>query len=411
MEDLEYYEVLSVEKTASDSEIKKAYRKLALKYHPDKNKSDEAGEKFKQINEAYSVLSDEKKRELYDKFGKEGLDSRGMGGFNASDIFSQFRQADDQIKPIETFVNVGMKDIYNGATVVKIIERNTRCTDCDGTGNQEKKVYVCGKCKGKKIVMMQTRVNTRNGPMIIQRQAPCDECRGTGKSSSKDSKPCFTCAKRGFSKEKYKLNLTIPPGVVSGQIINIATEGNCSMDSNKLKRGPIFVKINELEDKVFKRGVSIDGDANPMNICVILEVSIAEALCGFKRVLHHFNGSNILIEKDTIDNDTVDVVSKYGLPNYNNKLDTGDLFIKYNIKFPEEKLSEKSKQRLWQLLEKTSYVQEKTKQYDGEPVMIKNVKDYDMPNHSVRIPKMINIGESDSDSDGVQEEVHHCNHQ
>lgn len=266
----DYYKILGVSKDASEQEIKKAYKKLALETHPDRNPNDpKAEEKFKEISEAYSVLSDKDKRQRYDMGGMSdgynpgpGFDpfspfDFGMGG-GLEDILHEFfrqhgvnsyRQATQRTSPgsdVGTFVTLSLEEVLVGCSKTVHIQREIRCNTCDGSGAQNvaNAVQSCLLCGG------SGRVVRRNGMMQIA--MTCNRCNGTGKTISK---PCNDCHGNGTKTLSETIDVKIPPGVQQGNVLRIQGKGNDS----PTKGGPsgnLLVEIAVSEHPIFER----DGD-------------------------------------------------------------------------------------------------------------------------------------------------------
>ena len=252
--DFEYYEILQVTKTASKAEIKKSYRKLAMKYHPDRNPDDkEAEEMFKKINEAYEVLSNDEKRTIYDKYGKAGLDgqmgggSSGFGGFE--DIFNEFfgggfgrrgakpRRQTPYNLDILYEVEIEFKEAVFGVTKEIEFEYFTICQKCDGKG--AKKSHTCPTCQG------QGQVYIRQGFMSIGQT--CPECEGSGIIIDEI---CEECKGAGYNINKDKVEINLPAGVDNGMRMRVSGKGNEDFDK---RRGDLYIQISVKEDKVFQR--------------------------------------------------------------------------------------------------------------------------------------------------------------
>lgn len=268
-----YYEILGVDKSASADEIKSAYRRLAKKYHPDLNKAPEAAEKFKEINEAYEVLGDDKKRANYDQYGSAdgpqfgGADSAGGfgdffgggqgfgGGFSDifSDIFSAFgggagRQSRVQERGDD--INVRMNLTFDEAIfgVEKIISFNRieTCAKCSGTGAKNGKEYTtCSDCGGAGRVRIQQ--NTMFGTTI--REGICPRCNGTGKIIKEK---CDECAGKGYKKAVAQVKVKVPAGIDDGQTLRMRGEGNGATGPNGIN-GDLNIKVSVSSHPIFKR--------------------------------------------------------------------------------------------------------------------------------------------------------------
>lgn len=264
MNNQEYYDRLGVSKDASQDEIKKAYRKLSKKYHPDINQEAGAEDKYKDIQEAYETLGDQQKRANYDQFGPSGanggfgggsgfsgFDGGGFGGFE--DIFSSFfgggasrnpnapRQGDD----LQYRVNLQFEEAIFGAEKEVRYNREATCSTCAGSGAKPGTSPVtCSKCHGSGAI----NVDTQTPLGTMRRQMTCDVCHGTGQEI-KD--PCQTCHGSGHEKQSHKVSVKIPAGVETGQQIRLAGQGEAGFNGGPY--GDLFVIINVLKSDKFER--------------------------------------------------------------------------------------------------------------------------------------------------------------
>lgn len=260
----DYYELLGVPRNASDSEIKKSFRRLAMKYHPDRNKDNpEAEEKFKKIKEAYDVLSDQKKRSAYDQFGHAGVDptmagAGGFGGFGAetfSDIFSDVfgdifgtgagsarrRGRAQRGADLRYNLDLTLEEAVAGAEVKIRVPTYVTCSECGGTGaKQGSSPVTCFTCHGQGVVRMQ------QGFFSVQQTCPA--CHGTGQMI-KD--PCRACHGQGRVQETKTLAVKIPPGVDTGDRIRLAGEGEAGEGGGPA--GDLYVQIRVKEHPIFTR--------------------------------------------------------------------------------------------------------------------------------------------------------------
>lgn len=262
--DLEYYEILGITQDADSGAVKKAYRKQALKYHPDRNEGDkEAEEMFKLVNEAYQVLSDPKKRATYDRYGKAGLDSQGFSHFsdmNYEDImgdlgsifesvfgggfsggFGRTTRSRQRKYPLdlETSVDIAFNEAIFGCKKEVTFSYKKPCEDCKGTGSSDGKKSTCKECQGKGQVFF------RQGFMTYSQT--CPTCNGTGVSIDN---PCKTCNAKGFVEEKDTISIDIPEGIDNGNRIRVARRGNIDDEGN---RGDLYIQVNVGEDEHFLR--------------------------------------------------------------------------------------------------------------------------------------------------------------
>lgn len=280
MADRDYYEVLGVSKSSSDEEIKSAYRKLAIKYHPDKNKGDKASEdKFKEATEAYEVLRDPNKRKLYDQFGKAGLGggAGGAQGFGAGaytdfsdifggmdDIFENFfgggarsssrRSGPARGSDLRYNLEISLEDAALGRETKLEIPRLETCTDCSGSGAAKgSSPSICPDCGG------AGQIRRTQGFFSVQ--TTCGRCNGKGKVITN---PCKTCRGEGLVEKRRTINVKIPPGVESGSRLKVPGEGEAGPSNGPhgdlyivthIKKHPIFERHNN--DLIIQKEVSL----------------------------------------------------------------------------------------------------------------------------------------------------------
>ena len=283
MNNTEYYDRLGVSKDASQDEIKRAYRKLSKKYHPDINKEPGAEEKYKEILEAYETLSDAQKRAAYDQYGPDGANGFGgqgsFGGFDGGagfggfeDIFSSFfgggatrnpnapRQGDD----LQYRVNLSFEEAVFGAEKEIHYNREVTCKTCSGSGAKPGTSPVtCGRCHGHGVI----NVDTQTPLGMMRRQVTCDVCHGTGQEIKE---PCQTCHGTGHEKQSHKVSVKIPAGVETGQQIRLAGQGEAGFNGGPY--GDLFVVINVNPSDKFTR----DGST----IYYTLNISFVQAALG-----------------------------------------------------------------------------------------------------------------------------------
>ncbi len=288
----DYYEVLGVSKSATDDEIKKAYRKLAKKYHPDVNKEPGAEEKFKEVNEAYEVLSDAQKRANYDQFGFAGVDpsAGGFGGFSSgfgsagfddlNDIFSSFfgggmggfgstggrrasnapRKGDDKLMRL----NISFMDACFGKTETIKLAVDEQCPDCKGSGAASPSdIETCQTCRGSGTVIQQQR--TAFG--VFQTQAACPDCKGTGK---KIRKVCPHCGGKGYERKNTEVEVNIPAGISSGQQLRVQGKGERGYNGGP--NGDLYIEVYVQPHERFER--------EGKNIYLEIPVSAVDATLG-----------------------------------------------------------------------------------------------------------------------------------
>ena len=283
MNNTEYYDRLGVSKDASQDEIKRAYRKMSKKYHPDINKEPGAEEKYKEVQEAYETLSDDQKRAAYDQYGPDGANGfggqGGFGGFDGGagfggfeDIFSSFfgggatrnpnapRQGDD----LQYRVNLSFEEAIFGAEKEVHYNREATCKTCSGSGAKPGTSPVtCGRCHGQGVI----NVDTQTPLGMMRRQVTCDVCHGTGQEIKE---PCQTCHGTGHEKQSHKVSVKIPAGVETGQQIRLAGQGEAGFNGGSY--GDLFVIINVNPSDKFTR----DGST----IYYTLNISFVQAALG-----------------------------------------------------------------------------------------------------------------------------------
>lgn len=253
----DYYEVLGVERSSTDQEIKKAYRRVAMKYHPDRNPDDaDADAKFKEATEAYEVLLDKEKRQAYDQFGHAGIDqTMGGGGFQGgsfSDIFGDVfgdifgggggrRSGPQRGSDLRYTLEVSLEEAVRGATTEIRVPSLQHCGTCDGTGAKPgTSPTTCGGCGGAGQVRMQQG--------FFQVQQTCPQCRGRGKTISD---PCTDCRGQGLVEKTKTLSVKVPPGVDTGDRIRLSGEGEAGPAGGPA--GDLFVQISVRQHPIFER--------------------------------------------------------------------------------------------------------------------------------------------------------------
>ena len=344
----DYYEVLGVAKNASADEIKKAYRKLAVKYHPDKNPGNkEAEEKFKEAAEAYSVLSDADKKAKYDQFGHAGVDGAGpdfSGGFgNLNDILNdlfggafgggfggfggfgggfgggQRRERVYKGRDIRVRVKLTLEEIAKGVEKEISIEKNVPCPDCGGRGARNSAdIKTCPACNG--TGQVQRVVNSFLGQTVTY--STCQQCGGEGKIISN---PCHTCSGSGRVRQRETIKVKIPAGVEAGMQMTVQGEGHAA--KNNGINGDLLVVIEEQEHPDFRR----EGN----NLLYTKVVSIVDAMLGCEVDIPCLDGNyKLKVEPGTQSGSVIRLKGK-GLPSVNS-YGTGDLYVKIGVWIPKK---------------------------------------------------------------------------
>ena len=349
----DYYEVLGVDKNASDAEIKKAYRVLAKKYHPDMNPGDtEAEAKFKEANEAYEVLSDSEKKAKYDQFGHAAFDQSagyGGGGFGGGftdfgdigDIFGSFfggafggggqkrRNGPQRGDDIQLRVSLSFEEAAFGTKKTITYTRLRKCPDCGGNGSEGGHApETCAACRG----TGQVRTVHNMGGMQFQSTGTCDKCRGTGKIIKT---PCSRCRGAGMERENKNLTVDIPAGIDHGEKIALRSQG-CD-GKNGGPSGDLIMQISVAPHKIFKR----DG----ANIYCDIPVTISEAVLGAEIEVPTLEGTHKFDLPEGTQSGTTFTLRGKGIPNLGNGSRRGDLIFTVGVEIPTG-LSSKQKEAM-----------------------------------------------------------------
>lgn len=334
VKETKFYELLGVAPTASDSDLKKAYRKLALKYHPDKNPN--AGEKFKEISMAYEVLSNPEKRRLYDQHGEQGIKEGGGGGggfHSPMDIFDMFfggggfgggrSRGPRRTKNLVHQLSVSLEDMYNGTTRKLALQKNVICDACDGVGGKEGAIQKCPNCRG---TGMQVRIQQLGPGMMQQIQSMCGECQGQGERVDPKLR-CKKCNGRKVNRERKILEVSIDKGMEDGQKITFSGEGD---QEPGLEPGDIIIVLDEKKHPVFTR--------NGTDLLMKMTINITEALCGFKKTIETLDKRTLVVQTvpgEVIKTGDLKSVLTEGMPTYRNPFEKGKLIIQFMVEFPE----------------------------------------------------------------------------
>ena len=325
----DYYNLLNVSKSATSDELKKAYRKLAIKWHPDKNKGDsDAEEKFKKISEAYDILSDDKKRAQYDQFGHDAFSQNRQGpppGHDPFDVFNSFfgggnrgghgpggfftregtgRSSNTRGSDLKMEVEIKLKDVIREKSINLSYNRNNKCKKCKGTGesNGSSKTN-CGMCGGRGVVYRNMG--------IMQIEQPCNRCGGTG---SIIRNPCGSCGGNGIVNEKVNTNVKIPIGAHSGTRLRVSGMGNY----DKGGFGDLYVFILVRNDEIYDR----DSD----DVIRKLSVPFEDMLLGSELQIDSLYGSVKVKIPKLSQPESVLRIKEHGIPNMNTNL-KGDMYL------------------------------------------------------------------------------------
>lgn len=330
VKETKFYDVLGVAPDASEEDIKRAYRKMALKYHPDKNKEAGAQEKFKEISVAYEVLSEPDKRRRYDQFGEKGVNEE-MGGMDPSDIFSSFfgggRRQRGEPKPRDIVheLPVALEHFYNGKVVKLAITRNRLCTTCDGRGSNKPGVDAkCGECGGRGVQLMTRQI----GPGFIQQmQVQCRNCNGKGTAMRPEDR-CATCQGEQVVKDKKIFEVNVEKGMKRGD--SVAFRGDGDQIPGVRLSGDIIIILDQKPHETFTRKGN--------HLYMEKTISLAEALTGVSVVVQHLDGRHLHIRSQPgscIDPEHLWAVAREGMPiPKTGGVERGELVIKFNVRFP-----------------------------------------------------------------------------
>lgn len=354
----DYYEVLGVDKNASEAEIKKAFRKMVLKYHPDRNRDNpkEAEEKMKEVNEAYSILSDPKKKAQYDQFGHAAFDGTagagaggfgGFGGFSQGggfdgfgDIFDMFfgsgggprggarKRGPERGADLRYNLTITFEEAAFGKTETLNIPRTQQCPDCHGTGAAAgSHPETCPDCHGTGTV--QSVQNTPFGRMVNQH--PCSRCSGTGQIIKN---PCKTCGGKGVKSIRSKVEVKIPAGVDTGNRIRVAGEGDAGVRGGST--GDLYVYITVKPDKFFQREGS--------EVICEMPITFVQAALGDTIEVPTLDGKVEMKIPAGIQSGTVMRLRGKGIP-YLRSTGRGDQHVRIKVLTPQ-KLTERQKELL-----------------------------------------------------------------
>ena len=355
----DYYEVLGVSKNASKGEIKDAYRKLAMQYHPDRNKAADAEDKFKEISEAYAVLSDDQKRQQYDTLGHVGFDQRYTAedifrgadfesifrdiGFGFGDLFRTFfgggfggggfRERINKGEDIVYDLEITLEEAAKGTEKQILVPRTEKCEVCDGSGaSPGTSPKICPKCNGAGKVKHMRRSSFA---MYVQ-VTPCSECRGKG---TLIESPCKECRGTGLVKKRRKISVKIPEGIDEGYQLRLRGEGE--MAPNGGGPGDLYVLVHIKPHELFMR----EGD----DLWHVLIIGYPQAALGAEVSVPTLGGSaTVKIKPGTQAGETIRLKGK-GMPRFRG-YGKGDLLVRVGISVPE-KLTSKQRELLEQLAE------------------------------------------------------------
>ncbi len=384
----DYYEVLGISKDASDQEIKKAYRKKALIFHPDRNPNnkEEAEENFKKINNIYKVLSTPELKTRYDQFGEEGLKEGQMSG-DPTEMFSNFQDMffggmgrgrnNNSYKKgpnREIMLTINLKNLYLGKSSKIKLTKKIKCDSCNGTGGEgESAVINCNICQGKgKIIRIQ-----QTGPFMQQTIQECYSCQSKGKIIKKGFE-CKKCQGKKYLHQTKEVDIYVKQGMKNGETIILKGEGDWIPECDEA--GDLILKINQTDsDSSFVR----DGN----NLIYKKKINLYEALCGFEFIIKHLDDRFLTIKVDQIiQSNMVMKIKNEGMPIKDSMGQSGHLYIKFMVVFPD-KLSDERKKYLRKILprphteiwdiSKESMTKDEQKRLENVKLSYLNIKEYE----------------------------------
>ncbi|EMC95216.1 hypothetical protein BAUCODRAFT_577848 [Baudoinia panamericana UAMH 10762] len=343
--DTSLYDALGVSPDADDDAMKRAYRKLAMKWHPDKNgHSKEAEDKFKEIGAAYEVLNDPQKRQIYDQYGKEGLEQGGAGGpgggMSAEDLFSQFfggggggggfggmfgggmrDTGPKKARTIHHVHKVSLEDIYRGKVSKLALQKSVICPKCEGRGGKEGAVKTCAGCNGAGMKTMMRQM----GPMIQRFQTVCPDCNGEGETIREKDK-CKQCNGKKTTIERKVLHVHVDKGVQSGTKLDFRGEGD---QMPGVEPGDVQFEIEQKPHPRFQR----KGD----DLFYQAKIDLLTALAGGAIYVEHLDDRWLTVEimpGEVIAPGEVKVIRGQGMPSFRHH-DFGNLYIQFEVQFPD----------------------------------------------------------------------------
>lgn len=349
----DYYEILGVDRDADEATIKRAYRSLAMKYHPDRNPGDrQAIEKMKEINEAYAVLSDREKRRLYDTYGHAGLEGFTTAdlyrGVDFTSLFREFGLGDFDFGFGDTIfdslfatrrttrrqrrgadityeLEVTLEDVALGSKKQIEVPTTRTCNLCLGTGAGRDGLKTCERCKGTGQIVFEQR----SGYTVFRQISICNKCRGTG---SIITEPCSVCSGKGVVVEMKEITVHIPKGADTGYVIRIPGEGE--IGENHTSPGDLYVVLKVQKHPYFERR----GD----DIYIVKEITFAQAALGAEVEVPTLNGNRKLEIPAGTQTDTVFKISGEGIPRLDSR-GRGDLYVTVKVVTPQNLTEEEKK--------------------------------------------------------------------
>jgi DnaJ-related protein SCJ1 len=335
------YKVLDLDKSASEHDIKKAYKRLSRRYHPDKNHEPDAESKFVEVAHAYEVLSDSTKKQIYDRHGEEGLKAHEGGQHqyaNPFDMFSQFFgggfHAQQEVRRGPTSVSefeVSLADTYKGASIDFMIKKRVLCDHCRGSGAAtDGDIHSCPECSGSGVRIVKQQIFPG---MFAQSQVTCNKCGGRGRVIVRE---CPACSGQKVLDHTAQFTLDVPRGAPEGHEVVFEGEGDESPD---WEPGDVVLRVRSRAEKGGLR-------RKESSLYWKETIGVDEALLGFTHNFTHLDGHVIsLVRKGITQPGFVQTIKGEGMPLFERPTSHGDLFVEYNVVLPT-KLSEETRQSL-----------------------------------------------------------------
>ncbi|OXU30508.1 hypothetical protein TSAR_011545 [Trichomalopsis sarcophagae] len=325
-----FYDILGVKPGCSQEDLKKAYRKLALKYHPDKNPNE--GERFKQISQAYEVLSNPEKKKIYDQGGEQALKEGGMGGGGFSSPMDMFemifgmrgndsrrrRKGQDVIHQL----SVSLEELYKGAVRKLALQKNVICDKCEGIGGKKDAVEKCSTCQG---TGYQVQIQQLAPGMVQQFRSQCGDCRGQGERIRPKDR-CKQCNGKKTIRDRKILEVFVDKGMVDGQKIVFTDEGDQEPDREP---GDIVILLDEKQHDVFRRSGN--------DLIMRMNLELVEALCGFQKVIQTLDQRDLVVTSlpgQVVKHGDLKCIPGEGMPVWKDPFNKGRLIIQFVVNFP-----------------------------------------------------------------------------
>jgi DnaJ-class molecular chaperone len=336
--DSSLYDKLGVSTNASVEDINKAYKKLAVKMHPDKNPNDpNANAKFQEINQAKEILTNEEKKRMYDQIGMDYVNNPQGGGHHggAEDIFAQMfgggggfpfgfggnpfgmRREREENEHITINKDVNLEQLYNEESISLEFKQKHMCQNCDGEGTKDKTSTRCGPCGGQGMIVQRIQM----GPIVQQIQSPCPHCHGSGKGQVHPNNKCNSCDGKAYKFKDVKINVPLKSGLTNGQQIQIPGHGN----HLKSGKSDLIIVLSVHDHPIFKR----EGNDLKINI----ELKLYQSIFGFNKIINHLDKRELLISYvGRTNHDMVRRINGEGIKGLDGN--KGNLIITFKVNIP-----------------------------------------------------------------------------